>query len=134
MKVCSSIKAIKYLYKYIYKGHDIVVVYKANSNDDILVDEIQQFQDSRWVLAQEAVWRIFEFELNEIYLVVINLQLHFPNKQVVFYWENQNLENVLYSDVASRTMLTKIFNTCSQDEKTRMYLYREFLEYYVWNK
>ena len=86
------------------------------------------------VLAQEAVWRIFEFELNEIYLVVINLQLHFPNKQVVFYWENQNLENVLYSDVASRTMLTEIFNTCSQDEKEKMYLYREFLEYYVWNK
>ena len=48
MEVCSSIKAVKYLYKYIYKGHDRVVVYIANSNDHILVDEIQQFQDARW--------------------------------------------------------------------------------------
>ena len=117
MAICSSIKVVKYLYKYIYKGHDIVVVYKANSNDDILVDEIQQFQDARWVSAQGAVWRIFEFELNEIYPIVINLQLLLPNKQVVSYWENQNLENILYSDVASRTMLTEYFNTCSQDEK-----------------
>ena len=46
--VCSSIKVVKYLYKYIYKGHDRVVVYIVDSNDAILVDEIQQFQDARW--------------------------------------------------------------------------------------
>ena len=123
MAICSSIKVVKYLYKYIYKGHDRVVVYIVDSNDDILVDEIQQFQDARWVSAQGAVWRIFEFELNEIYPIVINLQLLLPNKQVVSYWENQNLENILYSDVASRTMLTEYFNTCSQDEKN-VFIYR----------
>ena len=47
MEVCLSIKAVKYLYKYIYKGHDRVAVYIANSSDSILVDEIQKFQDAR---------------------------------------------------------------------------------------
>ena len=67
VKVCSSIKAVKYLYKHIYKGNDRIAVYIVNNSNHILVDEIQQFQDARWILAQEAIWRIFEFELNEIY-------------------------------------------------------------------
>ena len=66
--------------------------------------------------------------------VVINLQLYFPNKQLVSYWKNQNFENIIYFDIASRTMLTEFFNTCSQDEEARTYLYREFIEYYAWNK
>lgn len=31
-------------------------------------------------------------------------------------------------------MLTKFCNACSQDEETRTHLYREFLEYDVWDK
>lgn len=31
-------------------------------------------------------------------------------------------------------MLTKFFNTHSQDDEARTHLYREFVEYYVWKK
>ena len=31
-------------------------------------------------------------------------------------------------------MLREFFNTCSQDDEEKTYLYKEFLEYYVWNK
>ena len=31
-------------------------------------------------------------------------------------------------------MLTVFFNTCSQDDEAKTYLYREFSEYNVWNK
>ncbi|KAK9287445.1 hypothetical protein L1049_015866 [Liquidambar formosana] len=47
---------------------------------DKVVDEIQQFQDARWVLAQESLWRIYEFNLSKMSLAVINLQLHLLNK------------------------------------------------------
>ena len=47
MEVYSSTKTINHLYKYIYTGHDKVVVYIVDSSDDILVDEIQQFQEAR---------------------------------------------------------------------------------------
>lgn len=81
---------------------------------------------------QEAIWRIFE--LNEMYPAVINLQLHLPNKQFVSYWANQDLNNIIHSDTASRTMLTEFFNFCSKDKEKRKYLYREFPEYFVWNR
>ena len=74
-------KAVKYLYKYIYKGHEKV----KQDDEHNIIDEIKQFQDSRWVSPQEAIWRIFQFELNEISPTVINLKLHLPNKQAVYY-------------------------------------------------
>ncbi|OMP09734.1 hypothetical protein CCACVL1_01045 [Corchorus capsularis] len=79
----SILLAVKYLYKYIYKGHDRVAVYIANGQIDI--DEIEQFQDVRWVSAQEAMWRIYEFNLNEIYPEVTKLQLYLPGQQTVTF-------------------------------------------------
>ena len=46
VEICSTIKVVKYLYKYICKGHDRIVVYVTNNKDDVLVDKIQQFQDA----------------------------------------------------------------------------------------
>ena len=65
---------------------------------------------------------------------VIKMQLHLLNKQAVYYWKNQNLQNVLYWNHVSRTMLTGYFETCANDSNARNYLYREFFEHYVWNK
>ena len=31
-------------------------------------------------------------------------------------------------------MLTRCFETCANDSNARNYLYKEFFEYYVWNK
>ncbi|XP_050222183.1 uncharacterized protein LOC126672278 [Mercurialis annua] len=135
VEICSGMKAVKYLYKYIYKGHDKVAVYIApEDKNDRGIDEIRQFQDARWVSAQEAMWRIFEFDLNEIQPAVVNLQLHLPNKQMVSYWKHQNLENLVVWDDATKTMLTQFFKKCSEDEHAEGLLYREFPQHYVWNK
>ena len=72
-------KAVKYLYKYIYKEHDRVAVYISHDDDNKGIDEIRDYQDARWVSTQEALWRIYDFKLNEIYPPVINLQFHLPN-------------------------------------------------------
>ncbi|KAH0692884.1 hypothetical protein KY290_021037 [Solanum tuberosum] len=45
-----------------------------------VIDEIQTFQDERWVSPPEALWRIYEFNLTEMQPAVINLQLHLPGK------------------------------------------------------
>ena len=107
VEICLRVKIGKYLYKYIYKGHDKVAVYIAQDDGDNVIDEIQLFQDARWVAAPEAMWRIFQLELNEMFPPVINLQLHLPNKQAMYYWENQNLENGVYWDHVLKTMLTE---------------------------
>ncbi|XP_073144594.1 uncharacterized protein [Henckelia pumila] len=133
VEICSGLTAVKYLYKYIYKGHDKVAVHIASGNEVGTVDEIKNFQDARWVSAQEALWRIYEFELNEISPAVINLALHLPNKHCVTFWKNQNLDYVLRQEYNSKTMLTEFFHTCSVNAKAKTLLYIEFPEYYVWD-
>ena len=45
VEICSSIQAIKYLYKYVYKGHD-KINFTVNENDpDFVYDEIKMYQD-----------------------------------------------------------------------------------------
>lgn len=134
VEICSGVTAVKYLYKYIYKGHDRVAINISQDTVEPVKDEIREFQDARWVSAQEAIWRIYEFGLNEINPPVIDLQLHLPNQQSVTYWENQNLQNILLWDHASKTMLTEYFSMCSRSIEARKYLYREFPEHYVWDK
>nr|XP_016462367.1 PREDICTED: uncharacterized protein LOC107785554 [Nicotiana tabacum] len=80
VEVCSGVKAIKYLYKYIYKGHDRCVVYIESGDGETIIHEIQSFQDARWVSPPEALWRIYEFHISEMQYPVINLQLHLPDK------------------------------------------------------
>ncbi|XP_058189402.1 uncharacterized protein LOC131306985 [Rhododendron vialii] len=50
------IKAVKYLYKYIYKGHDKIVFRIIAQRNNETVDEIMQFQTARWVTPPEAMW------------------------------------------------------------------------------
>ncbi|KAG5535834.1 hypothetical protein RHGRI_023563 [Rhododendron griersonianum] len=66
IEVCSTVKAVKYLYKYIYKGHDKIIYRLVTSKFPQDVDEIQQFQAARWISPPEAVWRIYRFPLHEI--------------------------------------------------------------------
>ena len=70
VEFCASIKAIKYLYKYVYKGSDkATVTMEANQQDrvDVVIrdnqDEPQVYESKRYIGASEACWRIFNFSL-----------------------------------------------------------------------
>ncbi|XP_035843868.1 uncharacterized protein LOC118490374 [Helianthus annuus] len=47
VEVCSSIKSVKYLFKYVYKGHDKQVIQVDQSEPGVVVNEIKSFQDAR---------------------------------------------------------------------------------------
>ncbi|KAI3453386.1 hypothetical protein Pfo_010049 [Paulownia fortunei] len=79
--IYSGVTEMEYLYKYIYKGHNKLAIHMSHNEDENSIDEIKQFQDVQWVFAQEAMWRTFEFYLNERYPIIINLNLHLPNQQ-----------------------------------------------------
>ena len=92
VEICTSIGAVKYLYKYIFKGHDkasIAIVPDTaeghqiqqahDVNPEIVpveIDEIKSYVDSRYVGAQEAVWRIFGNEMSSQYPPIHRLQVH----------------------------------------------------------
>ncbi|GBN44075.1 hypothetical protein AVEN_22483-1 [Araneus ventricosus] len=64
-EVCASVKRVKYLYKYVYEGHDAASV-RLQSNDGLLnKDEFLTFLDGRYVTAPEAMCRLNEFSLSE---------------------------------------------------------------------
>ncbi|KAL5581039.1 hypothetical protein UlMin_013481 [Ulmus minor] len=135
VEVCSTIKAVKYLYKYVYKGHDRIS-FSVNPNDDgvVDIDEIQRFQSSRWISAPEAIWRIYGFSLYETYPSVISLQLHLENNQLVTYRRSYDLARIVTMDDTHRTMLTEFFRMNITNKKAKTLLYREFSKHFVWDK
>ncbi|KAK2983947.1 hypothetical protein RJ640_002892, partial [Escallonia rubra] len=131
VEICSSIKAVKYLYKCIYKGHDRVLVVTQETN--ISIDEISQFQSARWVSPPESAWRIFGFPLNDISPSVLAIYLHLPILQSVVLHAADNLAHLASDQRTSRTMLTEFFKINQLHKDGPRYLYSEFPEHYVWN-
>ncbi|XP_028057291.1 uncharacterized protein LOC114261250 [Camellia sinensis] len=80
VEIFSIIKTVKYLVKYIYKGHDIIGSHIVEENQSEIIDEIQQFQSTRWISPPEAMWRIYAFSLNDIYPSIIYLQIHLEHQ------------------------------------------------------
>ncbi|XP_074299984.1 uncharacterized protein LOC141631180 [Silene latifolia] len=133
VEVCSTINAVKYLYKYVYKGHDRILFKVAEGTASMLVDEIEMYQSGRWVSPPEAAWRIFGFNLFDTYPPVQPLPVHTPNGQLVRFSENEELANVVADEARAKTMLTEFFKANSSMEDSQRYLYSEFPEHFVWN-
>ncbi|KAK9740788.1 hypothetical protein RND81_03G060200 [Saponaria officinalis] len=74
VEVCSTVKAVKYLYKYVYKGHDRISFALTESDPPTTIDEISSYNSARWVSPPEAAWRIFRFYLNEIHPNIVVMQ------------------------------------------------------------
>jgi hypothetical protein len=90
VEVCSSVQAVKYLYKYIYKGPDKAqttfepILTDSNSNSIQNTDEIKEYVDARYISAIEAVWHIFHFLMHEQDPSVIRLDFHLKNEHSVY--------------------------------------------------
>jgi len=128
VEACSSIKACKYLFKYVYKGHDCA---SFSVVDARVINEMHQYRDARYISPPEAVHRIFGFHLFGVYPSVLQLQCHLPNMQTVIIDETKNLE-VVNNPKSSMTTLTEFFKVSCVDSFARKLLYREMPEYYRW--
>ena len=86
VEICTSIKAVKYLYKYTYKGPG-----RANME---IVNEVAEFLDARYVTAPEACWRLLEFPMHARSHVVERLPVHVFNEQWITFLDDNPLEAV----------------------------------------
>uniref|UniRef100_UPI00358F6195 uncharacterized protein n=1 Tax=Myxine glutinosa TaxID=7769 RepID=UPI00358F6195 len=64
IEVCASIKSIKNLFKYVYKGHDCASI-EIRERGRVEVDEVKTYLGCRCVSAPEAAWRLMEFEMHK---------------------------------------------------------------------
>ncbi|XP_052901555.1 uncharacterized protein LOC128309213 [Anopheles moucheti] len=127
IEVCTSISSVKYLYKYVYKGHDRLSVSLAVGGD-----EIQQHIDARYLSPTDSCWRIMRFELQAKTHTVVTLPIHLENQQNVFFRANENVSSVL--NRGKHTMLTRFFQLAAHDSFARALLYHDVPIYYRYGK
>ena len=94
IEVCSGISAVKYIYKYVYKGNDQILA-KFNIHNTSWKNEIEHYNDCRYVQAIEACYRIFGFHMHAEHPAVQILPFHLLNEQNVWFQSNVNLADIL---------------------------------------
>jgi len=125
VEICTSVACVKYLFKYVYKGHSRIMVnieqqtregyaiqrphqLPPPQDESLRIDEIKRYTDARYVSAYEACWRLFGYQMSSHYPPVTRLQIHLPGQHMVFYTVgNEQLALELAQD--PRTTLSEYF-------------------------
>ena len=141
VEVCSSISAVKYIYKYCYKGFDSVSLKVSErplggaggpeSARVVDYDEIQSYVDGRYLSSIEAAWRLMGFPMQARSHAVERLPLHLPNMQNVVF-NNEEEKKALEKSIRQGTRLTNYFRLCSTDPEARKILYKDIPKYYYY--
>ena len=126
VEVCVTVRAVKYLYKYIYKNVDFLSVELRNPNDEIL-----RYLDGRFLTALEATYHILGFSLHKESVFVMDLPVHLPGQQYVYYRVGQNL-NKIRAD-GRKTKLVSWFELNRRSDFARTLLYFEIPEHFTWD-
>ena len=135
VELCCSVESVKYLFKYIYKGHDRQMV----RTDELNVrrdqpNEIVEYQDLRSIGSSEACWRLFDFAMSDRSPAVEPLQIHLENHQMVYFEEGQEQQA---GAAAPRTPLTAWMDynreNAATDPDCLLVLYGDFPRHYTWN-
>ncbi len=140
VEVCNNIRAVKYLFKYVYKGHDRAIVEISRQSDNAIegnvveINEIKKYLDCRYVSASEAAWHIFKFDMHEQFPTIGRLQYHLPNQQMVMFDDDDDVQEMATRSTISITMLTKWFKTNQESKVARSLMFDQFPQQWVWNR
>jgi hypothetical protein len=111
VEIATSIQSVKYLYKYIYKGHDRAPI--SVQSEDETVDEVKDHLDARYVSASESCWRIFEFNMHQNTPSVEQLPIHIEGGQSIPYDPaTETAAEVISRPDIDTTKLTSFFDAC----------------------
>lgn len=140
VELVASIDAVKYIYKYIFKGYDkALVMFVTEDNEKvILYDEIDSHLNARYVGPMEGAWRLLNYELHEHSHSIEKLPIHLENEQDVFC-NIENDDGMDFDEVEDllnkETKLIAYFkyNEMHHTEKDFVpYTYKEFPKYFRW--
>lgn len=123
MEICASVESIKYINKYIYKGHDRTTV---ELRDDQQRDEVKEYLDARYIGSVESCWHIFEFGMHAESPTVYRLPVHLEDDQLVYYNADENLNDVLERGATKETPLTAWFKINQSNPEARTTTYQNF--------
>ncbi|PIA29092.1 hypothetical protein AQUCO_06300048v1 [Aquilegia coerulea] len=129
VEICASVRAVKYINKYIYKGHDRTTMVVGAEDD-----EIQQYLDARYVGPTEAAWRLYGFRIHEELPCVTRLALHLKGMHVCVFNPNDKPEQVKEKAENQKSSLIAYFDWYRKNPTTKAYTYQEFPEHFRWCK
>lgn len=145
VEICNTVKAVKYLHKYIYKGISKAMVETTqqqprrnaattnnnnynnttmmeNSNtpqqrteEGIVIDEIATYVECRYIGPAEAANRLFSHTLHDSYPTVIRLRFHLPGEHTLHYEEGKEEEVLQQADQSSASMLLAYFEAVRKE-------------------
>ena len=124
--------AIKYIYKYIFKGYDTASLI-VTVNGEVSVDEIKTYIGCRYVSPPEAHWRLFAFQMHDRSHAVIRLPVHLRSLDAEDLMDVPMDEEAIPANNIGITTLTRFF-MMNQDPNspTRTLLYTEMPFFYTW--
>ena len=105
VEVCLSPTAAKYLFKYIQKGEDRIMVNPKVEEESR--DEIEEYVDLRSMGSSEAAWHLMAYPISKNYPAVVPLRIHLEDEQIVQFEEGAE-ENAIA--VERRTELVGFFH------------------------
>ncbi|XP_019160736.1 PREDICTED: uncharacterized protein LOC109157292 [Ipomoea nil] len=131
-------RSIKYLFKYVNKGHDRVTAefYKTTSDEENgkAIDEINMYYDCRYISPCEAVWRLFGFDIQLRAPSVERLSFHLPNQQSVIFADDDPVENIVNKPTIAQSMFLEWFEANKTFPDARELTYVEMPTRFVWRK
>ncbi len=96
-------------------------------------NEIDQYINTRYVSAPEAMWRLSEYKMSDRSHNIIRLPVHLQYEQNIVFEEGMEKETV-ESASNKLTHLLVWFKLHQNDENARQYLYTEIPYHYVYQK
>ncbi|XP_051168410.1 uncharacterized protein LOC127286139 [Leptopilina boulardi] len=125
---CGSTDGMKYLFKYMHKGHDSAIIGYKDDNQEMEYDEIEHYLNTRYVCPPEAMHRLCEFNMHEQSHKTYRLAVHLPNQQSICFKEGLEEEAV---HKFKNTTLTAWLKLNEENPEARKYLYTEIPHKYV---
>ncbi|XP_058797015.1 uncharacterized protein LOC131667548 [Phymastichus coffea] len=136
VEAVSSIMAVKYLYKYIYKGHYAATVVIQDSENGIAIyhDEIYKFINTRYIGPVESIYRLLSKTLQDKSHTIIRLPVHLPEHQFVIISNAANNPLTIENLSNTSSMLLDYFKLNLENETARQYYYSESLQHFTYKK
>ena len=131
VEICAAVEAVKYIHKYIYKGHDRTTL---EISGDQQRDEIKEYLDARYISAAESCWHIFEFSMHSESPSVYRLPVHLEDQQLVYYNADDDVDEVLGRGALKKTPLTEWFKANETYPDARNTAYQDFPKKWVYVK
>jgi hypothetical protein len=139
VEICTALSVLKYLFKYVYKGSDRVVipveaVQTATTQGLRNPNEILRYLNSRYVSPIEACMRLLDYSIQGKTHAITQLTVHLKDQQIVTFRSSDDPDTVITT--SEHTMLTRFFELCTSDapenQVAKNMLYKDIPNEFWW--